>query len=69
MFTYQKIRECRDELGLSQEDLMIELANRGCRVSRPTLTRWETGDSIPDANELAVIAMFFRKPVKYFFVN
>lgn len=69
MFLHEKLKECRESLGFSQDDVIIKLANAGCRVSRPTLTRWETGGSIPDANDLVSLGMVFNKPLKYFFAQ
>ena len=67
MFIAEKLRKCREEKNLTQTDLMFELDKIGLRISRPTLINWETGETTPDANELAVLAMFFGKPIQYFF--
>ncbi len=69
MFSHKALKECREEHGISQDQLMIELANKGVRASRPTISGWENGDSTPDANALAALATIFRKPIKYFFVQ
>lgn len=67
MFLPEKIKQLREDKGYSQEDLMIALANEGHRVSRPTISNWETGDSTPDANDLYFLGQVFNKPVKAFF--
>jgi len=67
MFIAEKLRKCREEKNLTQTDLMFELDKIGLRISRPTLINWETGVTIPDANNVAILAMFFNKPIQYFF--
>ena len=67
MFIAEKIKKCRTEAGISQETMMFDLDKEGLRISRTTLCNWETGDTTPDANEIAVIAKFFKKPIQYFF--
>lgn len=69
MFLHESVKKCREELSMSQDQLMIELANNGSRVSRPTINRWEGGGSIPDANALAALSMIFKKPLRYFFAS
>lgn len=67
MFTPTKLRECREKADLTLADLIFELDKVGLRISRPTLINWETGETSPGANDLAILAMFFGKPVQYFF--
>ena len=67
MFIAEKLRKCREEGNFTQTDLMFELDKIGLRISRPTLINWETGTTTPDANEVATLAMFFNKPIQYFF--
>ncbi len=67
MFLPETIKKCREELGISQEQLMIDLYNAGLKVSRPTLSNWENGESLPDVNALVSLAVVFKKPLKYFF--
>lgn len=67
MFIAEKLRKCREEKGLTQTDLMFELDKIGLRICRPTLINWETGVTTPDANEVALLASFFGKPIQYFF--
>lgn len=67
MFIKEKLVTAREQAGLSRTDLMFALENLGLRVSPPTLYRWESGKSIPDANQLATLAQFFSVPVQYFF--
>lgn len=62
-----KIRICREGLKLSGEDLVRELANRGMKISRQTLSSWENGDTFPTVKQLAEMVIYFGKPVAYFF--
>jgi len=48
---------------------MFEFDKIGLRISRPTVDNWESGKTAPDANEIALIAKFFDKPVQYFFAR
>lgn len=41
----------------------------GFDISNVTLQNWEKGETIPRADDLAILAMFFNKPVKAFFVE
>ena len=50
----ERIVFCRKKAMLSQE----ELANR-LGVSRQAVSKWETGESIPDMNNLASLAEIF----------
>ena len=50
----ERIRERRTSMGLSQE----ELARRAL-VSRPTLSHWETGRTLPDAQSLLILSQIF----------
>lgn len=50
----ERIRGYRTAMGLSQE----ELAQRAL-VSRPTLSHWETGRTLPDAQSLLILSQIF----------
>ena len=47
----EKIIYCRRKAGLSQENL-AELLN----VSRQAVSKWETGDALPEVNKLSRLA-------------
>ncbi len=47
----EKLIEIRKKQGLSQEELGMEL-----QVSRQTISKWETGLSVPDADMLSKLA-------------
>lgn len=67
MFLASKLKEYREEKKLTQTDLMFELDKIGLRISRQTLINWEAGITIPNANEIDLIASFFKKPIQSFF--
>jgi len=69
MFIHANLIKIREEKRLSRTDFMFELDKIGLRISPPTLYRWETGTAVPDANELYIIANFFKKPMEFFFTH
>lgn len=54
----EKIKEIRRKFGLSQEGL-AEILN----VSRQAITKWESGNGIPDVSNLQEISKVFGVPV------
>ena len=50
----EKILQCRKALGLSQEQLAEQLG-----VSRQSISKWETGQSVPDLDKLVVLSRVF----------
>ena len=52
------LKTLRKNKGLSQEELSIKL-----NVVRQTISKWETGLSVPDAEMLVTISEFFETPV------
>ena len=52
------LKTLRKNKGLSQEELSIKL-----NVVRQTISKWETGISVPDAEMLITISEFFETPV------
>lgn len=67
MYTPEKLKQLREAKGLSQTDFVFELDKHGLRITRQTLINWESGNTTPDANDIAVLSAFFNKPVQYFF--
>ena len=51
----EKILSLRTQMGLSQEDLAEKLA-----VSRQSVSKWETGQSVPDLDKLIKLADLFQ---------
>ena len=52
------LKTLRKNKGLSQEELSIKL-----NVVRQTISKWETGLSVPDAEMLVTISELFETPV------
>ena len=52
------LKTLRKNKGLSQEELSIKL-----NVVRQTISKWETGLSVPDAEMLVTISELFQTPV------
>lgn len=67
MFSHETAKKLREESGITQDQLMIELANEGVRISRPTISGIENGESVPDANTLAALSIIYKKPITFFF--
>ena len=51
----EKIYNCRKECGISQEKLAEILG-----VSRQSVSKWETGEAMPDLNKLLLISKTFN---------
>ena len=54
----KNIKRLRKQAGMSQEELAIRLA-----VVRQTVSKWENGLSVPDAEMVIKIAELFHVPV------
>ena len=55
-----RIRELREERGLQQKELAIELG-----ISQPTVSDWEAGRKTPSAKSTLKLAKFFEVSVEY----
>lgn len=56
-----------DKLKEAREDRSLEVLASAVGVSRQTLSRWEKGETEPDASELAGLAAATGKPIDFFF--
>lgn len=54
MKLHEKIYACRKKAGLSQEALAEKLG-----VSRQSVSKWETGESVPEISKLSILANIF----------
>lgn len=52
----QKISACRKKRGMSQEDLAERI-----EVSRQAVSRWETGESVPDVEKIKALCRILSK--------
>ena len=59
-----KIKLLRKENNITQAELAEKIY-----VSRQTISRWESGSSIPSTDNIAQIAQFFEKDMSYFLPN
>lgn len=57
-----QFRKARKELGLSQEEVAVNLG-----VARSVLSNWENGNTSPLLERLDEISQVLRKPIGYFF--
>ena len=55
---HENIKECRKNKGMTQEELAIRL-----NVVRQTVSKWEKGLSVPDADALQKLAEVLEIPV------
>ena len=60
MSFYEKISKLRKAQGISQEDLAQEL-----NISRQAVYKWETGQSMPDIDNLILLSKKFNVTVDY----
>lgn len=54
----ENLKNCRESSGLSQ----VEVAER-LGITRQTLSRWEAGQTVPDARTLSALARLYGKTV------
>ena len=67
MFLGKKIREARNEKGLTQKQLAEEIIKQGKKASNTTIANWESGLNSPDIDTLQVICNILEKDGNYFF--
>lgn len=56
----EKIYDCRKKAGLSQEALAEQIG-----VSRQAVSKWETGDAVPEIGKLLLLAKLFGVTTDY----
>lgn len=59
-----KIQSCRKRAGLSQETLARELG-----ISRQAVSRWETGEAIPDTEKVIQLSRLFQVSTDYLLLD
>ena len=59
-----KIAACRKRAGMSQEKLANEL-----NISRQAVSRWETGEAVPDTEKVIQLSRIFHvRPIIYYWI-
>ena len=58
-----RITQARRARGLTQGDVAAALACRGVRVQTAAVSKWEKGDSVPNAYQLAALCDVLRLPM------
>lgn len=62
-----KIKEARNERGVSRATLVLSLYGAGLRVAPETIKNWEDGKTEPNAKDIQHLCEALEKPVLYFF--
>lgn len=65
-FNHKRLRETREDLGWSQEQMISELYAQGLQITRATLLSYETGKTEPDVSDACKIAAVLKKPLEFF---
>ena len=60
----KKIALCRKEAGMSQEALAAELG-----ISRQAVSRWETGEAVPDTENIINLSRIFSVTTDYLLLD
>ena len=63
------LKEIREVLGWSLRDLVEKCQLFKLDVTAQTLNNWENGESVPDADKLAVLAGVFGVGIERFYQN
>lgn len=67
MFLFKKIKEARNERGMTQKQLADELTKRGRKTSNTAIANWESGLNSPDVDTVQLICEILEKDGNYFF--
>ena len=59
----RRITEARRALGMTQGEAAKALSGRGVRVQTAAVSKWEKGDSVPNAYQLAALCDILRIPM------
>lgn len=66
-FNAQKLKQAREESGLSLEDVSYGIRDLGHTVSRQSIYNYETGKNTPDVDIAMAMAKLFKKKIEFFF--
>lgn len=64
MMTGNKISSCRKKAGMSQEALAAKL-----NISRQAVSRWETGEALPDTEKIIQLSKLFHVSTDYLLLD
>lgn len=62
--TGKKIADCRKKTGMTQEDLAEKL-----KISRQAVSRWETGEAMPDTEKIIQLSRLFQVSTDYLLLD
>lgn len=63
------LRRLRDDYGISQEKLCVELQRRGCDIGRTTYAKYESGELNVKASVIVELKKFYNCAYDEFFVG
>lgn len=66
-FSGAKVKQMRDHLNLSPKDFYKSLVINGLEQGSRSIDNWLSGESVPDANALAIIADTLGLPIEFFY--
>ena len=58
-----RLAEARRALGMKQGEVAAALSSRGVRVQTAAVSKWEKGDSVPNAYQMAALCDVLRLPM------
>lgn len=64
MMIGNKILSCRKKAGMSQEALAVKL-----NISRQAVSRWETGEAVPDTEKIIQLSKLFHVSTDYLLLD
>lgn len=59
----------REKMDWSYETVAQKISMYGVAISYGTIRNWESGETVPDANELQVLAVVFESDANDFYRN
>jgi len=62
----QRIRQARTISGLSQDEVVLALSQRGAPLTKAALSKYERGASVPRATLLKHLGAVLNVPAEYF---
>ena len=68
-FNASAIATFRQRRGMTQRELMIKLDDYGFKTTEQTLSRWENGETEPDASDVGLLSKALGVTIDEFFTN